>query len=540
MWYNVCMDFVNNVKKIGAIATFLACAWTTLAAEVKLVPKGTDDMTAAIQSAIRKATADKNGGTVVLKAGDYYLKSPVKTDIWVSNHDNPRPRQIFLPIEGVTNLTIRCAKGARFVADGEGICLALIDTKDVKIEGVAFDYARPFFSIWTLKDGRLTTDENEYPYDVDGGKIFTKGNGWRQRQAICEIFDKDTHAFCQQVWWDGSIDKVFAGYPDGTIAMTRNGYRPNPCVFLYRARNSVFENCGAYAAAGMGFLAQRSINILLDGWRTHDKRPIALQADATHFSNCRGHIKVINSTFEGMVDDAINVHSTSLKIIDKLSKKSIFCQYMHNQSVGFEVFREGETLRFIKGATLEPGAEMKVKRVRQCAHNLIELFFDEPIPAEYGVGDAVENADWQPRVTFAKNTVRNSSPRATLFTTPGKVVCTDNLFENVAGQPIYFAGDAWGWYESGATREAIIKRNTFRHCAFHSGYVMIQIEPVVHDLNAQQDPYHQNILIEDNTFEDFSKPLVWARSCANVVLKNNRIINGNDRLVLNKADVRKE
>lgn len=531
---------IDSLKRIGAIAGILTGVLTTCGAEVKLAPKGTADMTAALQAAIKKATADKKGGTVILKSGDYYLKSPVKTDIWVSNHDNPRPRQIFLPIEGVTNLTIRCAKGARFVADGEGICLALIDTKDVQFQGVAFDYARPFFSIWTLKDGKLTTDETEYPYTLEGGKIFTTGNGWRQRQAICEIFDKDTRAFRQQVWWDGSIDKVFEGHPDGTIAMTRNGYRPNPCVFLYRARNSVFKDCGAYSAAGMGFLAQRSMNILLDGWKTHGERPIALQADATHFSNCRGHIKVVNSTFEGMVDDAINVHSTSLKIINKSSETSIFCQYMHNQSIGFEVFRPGETLRFIKGATLEPGAELKVRRVRVCAPNLIELFFAEPIPAAYDVGDAVENADFQPRVTFSKNVVRNSSPRATLFTTPKKVVCEDNLFENVAGQPIYFAGDAWGWYESGATREAVIKGNTFRHCAFKSGLAMIQIEPVVHDLEAQQTPYHQNIRIEGNTFEDFSKPLVWARSCANVVLKDNRVINGNDRLVLNKADVRKE
>lgn len=529
-----------ELKMIAAAAVGCAWIWTATAAEVKLAPKGTEDMTAAIQAAIKKVTADKKGGTITLKAGDYHLKSPVKSDIWVSNHDNPRPRQIFLPITGVTNLTIRCQKGARFVADGEGVCLALIDTKNVKIEGVAFDYARPFFSIWTLKDGKLTTDENEYPYEVQDGKIFTKGNGWRQRQAICEIFDKDTHEFRQQVWWDGSIERVFGGHPDGTIAMTRNGYRPNPCVFLYRARNSVFKNCGAYAAAGMGFLAQRSDNILLDGWKTHGKRPIALQADATHFSNCRGHVKVINSTFEGMVDDAINVHSTSLKIIDKSSPTSIFCQYMHNQSVGFEVFRPGETLRFIKGATLEPGAEMKVKMIRQCAYNLIEIFFDQPIPSEYGVGDAVENADWQPRVTFSKNVVRNSSPRATLFTTPGKVVCENNLFENVAGQPIYFAGDAWGWYESGATRDAVIRGNTFRNCASKSGYAMIQIEPVVHDLAAQKEPYHRNILVENNTFENFAKPLVWARSCANVVLKNNRIVNGNDRMILNKADVRKE
>ena len=506
-------------------------------AEYRLAPKGAEDMTSAILEAIEKVKAAK-GGTIVLKDGDYYLRAPIKSDIWVSNHDNPRPRQIFLPITGVTNLTIRAEKGARLLADGEGICLALIDTKDVKIEGVACDYVRPFFSIWTLKDGKLVGNEKDYPYELKGQTIFAKGTGWQEKQIICELFDKDTLMFRGSSWWNGSIDRVFGGHPDGTIAMTRSPYRPNPCVFLSRARNSVFINCGAYASAGMGFLAQRSENVLLDGWRTRGERPIALQADATHFSNCRGHVKVVNSTFEGMVDDAINVHSTSLKIVEKPEASTLVCQYMHRQSVGFEVFLPGETLRFIKGATLEPGTEIKVTEAKMLAHNKVEIRLAEPVPEAYGVGDAVENADWQPRVTFSKNTVRNSSPRATLFTTPGKVVCEDNVFENVAGQPIYFAGDAWDWYESGASREVIVRGNTFRHCGFKSGRGMIQIEPAVHDLNAQQERYHRNILIEDNLFEDFTLPLVWARSAENVRLKNNRIVNGNDKMVLDHADVK--
>lgn len=127
-----------------------------------------------------------------------------------------------------------------------------------------------------------------------------------------------------------------------------------------------------------------------------------------------------------------------------------------------------------------------------------------------------------------------------MFTTPGKVVCSDNLFENVAGQPIYFAGDAWDWYESGASRDVVVSGNTFRNCAFKSGRAMIEIDPAVKDIESQQRGYHQNILIENNTFENFTKPLVWAKSCENVVLKNNRIVNGNNRIERIKADVRFE
>lgn len=59
---------------------------------------------------------------------------------------------------------------------------------------------------------------------------------------------------------------------------------------------------------------------------------------------------------------------------------------------------------------------------------------------------------------------------------------------------------------------------------------------------AQQVRYHQNIHEENNTFEDVTLPLVWARSASNVVLRNNRIVNGNAKVVIdrNRAEVKVE
>ena len=533
----------RKMSSMKGIVLFALCLINiSLFAEVKitLAPNGGADMTAKFMAAVEKARKAQKT-TILLKPGEYHFSSPVKSEVWVSNHDNPRPRNIFLPIQGVTNLSVRCYDGtARFVCDGNGIALALIDTKHVIFEGVAFDYVRPFFSIHHLKNGKLELDQENFPSKVENGTLFSVGRDWKEKQIICEMFDKDTRQFREAKWWNGSIDHVFAGHPDGTIAMTRNAFRPNPCVFLYRAEVTGFKRCGAYAAAGMGFIAQRSKDIILEEWRTRGERPLALQADATHFSNCRGKIIVSDGVFEGMVDDAINVHSTSLKIIEKKGADTIVCRYVHKQSVGFETFLAGETLRFIKGATFEPGDEVKVVSAKMLSFNTVELKLATKVPEKYGVGDAVENADWQPAVVFMKNTVRNSNPRATLFTTPKKVLCEDNLFENVAGQPIYFAGDAWNWYESGASRNVIVKGNTFRHCGFKSGLGMIQIEPAVHDLNAQKEPYHRNILVEDNVFEDFKLPLVWARSAENVRLRSNKIVNGNTNMKLFKADVKIE
>ena len=48
------------------------------------------------------------------------------------------------------------------------------------------------------------------------------GTGWQEKRIICELFDKDTRMFRGSSWWNGAIDRVFGGHPDGTIAMTRS------------------------------------------------------------------------------------------------------------------------------------------------------------------------------------------------------------------------------------------------------------------------------------------------------------------------------
>ena len=517
---------------IGLAAGMLASG---AAAEFRIAPDGTNDMTRTVMSAVDRVRAD-GGGRIVFAPGDWHFASPQKCPYYVSNHDNPMPRNVFLPMTNLVGVTFE-SDGARFVCHGEGIAFALIDTRDVTVRGLAFDYARPYFTEWMLRNGRLTaTDSRQYPYEIDAkGKLVTVGPGWREEQHLAAFFDATTRAFLGREWWDGKADHDFSKFPDGSVVVTRNAYRPNPCVFLYRAKDTVFRACGAYSSAGMGLIAQRSEAVTVVGWKTRGTRFTGLQADATHFSNCRGQIAVTDSLFEGMVDDAINVHSTSLRIVEKKGARTIVCQYMHKQSVGFEVFLPGETLRFIKGATLEPGIEVRVEAVKTLAFDRIELTLEAEVPSAYGAGDAVENADWQPSVDFSRNTVRNCSPRATLFTTPGRIVCASNVFSHVAGQPIYFAGDAWDWYESGACRDVTVRGNVFDHCAEISGKGMIQIGPAVHDLDAQKERYHRNILVEDNVFSNFTKPLVFGQSVDNLVLRNNRIVNGSTNIVLKGA-----
>ena len=226
------------------------------------------------------------------------------------------------------------------------------------------------------------------------------------------------------------------------------------------------------------------------------------------------------------MDDALNVHSTSMGIVAKPSANSIRCRYMHSQAIGFGVFVPGDAIRFIAGKTLENGFVGRVKSVETHDEREITLTLEEPIPAEYGIGDAVENADWQCAVMFRNNTVANNRARGVLFTTPHRIVCEGNFFDHVSGSAILFAGDAQGWYESGACEDVIIRKNRFRDCltsVFQYCDGLVSIHPEVKDLKGQKRRYHRNIIIEDNDIETFDIPFLYALSAENVTWRNNRV-----------------
>ncbi len=524
--------------------------------EIALAPTGANDRAGDVLAAVDRVRA-AGGGEIRLAPGAYHFRTATKMSFYVSNHDNPLPRNVFLPVTHVTNLVLRCDGRAELVFHGEGIALGLQDTENVTLRGLGIDWARPYFSearFVRFDGGRpvLSFDPKRFPMRLDAkGGLVAVGEGWEYEPKLAQAFDARDRAYKGGAWFSGRADSLGAGvyrldadwtgkFPRplaaGDAVVVRSGWRPNPAVHLYRARDTVLEDCVVRAAAGMGLIAQRSENVTVRGTgraadrtagafaRAETGRMTSLQADATHFSNCRGRIVVENCLFEGMVDDAINVHSTCLQVEAMPSPTEIRCRYRHSQSVGFEVFLPGERLRGIRGRTLEPADEtVVVTEVRTLAPDLVDLTLSAPLPDGLGVGDAVENADGQPSVTFRRNIVRNSSPRATLFTTPGRVVCEENLFDHVAAQAVHLSADAWDWYESGACEDVTIRRNVFRDCLLVRGKGVIQIDPNVKDLKAQRRRYHRNVVVEENVFEQARGPLLYARSVSNLVWRANRV-----------------
>ena len=518
--------------------------WTDLSFE----PRGDEDRTAEVLAAV------KSGATLRFAKGEYHFRSPTKLYYYISNHDNPQPHSVFLPILNVKDMTMR-GDGAVFVFHGSGIGMTLMDTQRVTVKGVAFEWARPPFSEARVVafDGKgvvLKPDPVRFPLSVEKGRLIAVGEGWKNHVPIIEAFTGDTLDPIMGINGMGRASELGDGtirvemgrwrmarpLRPGDIALMRSGYRPSPGISLCRAHDTLMEDCSWHGGDGMGLVAQRCENVTLRGSGKASDRTsgafarkgggyaTALQADATHFSNCKGCVLVENCFFEATVDDAINVHSTALRIESVPKPDTLVCRYMHGQSTGFEVFLPGERLRFIKASTLEPGFETVVKSARITDHRHAIITLAEPMPERYAPGDAVENADWQPAVVFRNNIVHKICARAVLLTTPGKAIIEGNLFDRASSQVIQLEGDASGWYESGACRDVTIRNNVFRNCAYLHGEGIIQIRPNLRDIKSQKERYHRNIVIERNRFETPRIPLLRACSVSNLVWRDNEVI----------------
>lgn len=478
---------------------------------------------------------------------------------YLSNHDQSPCHRVIHSIVGQTNV-IYDAQGALEEIRGEAIAFLIRDSENVILRNVRIDWFRPCMTearIVAFDRGEtvVSIDQNRFPVTVRDRRLLMVGEGWTNEVFSATLFRGGTHeqiARAGDIFYrgfayerpDGTFSLLFdfsssgEGAEVGDVVVLRPKHRPNPAIVVYDSKNTVLEDVIVHDAYGMALIAQRAENVTWRGTKTVEDKVSGVfprsgsyastHADASHFSNVKGKVVVENCWFEGMMDDAINVHSTCLSITNIIAPNRFVVRYMHHQAFGFGVFRTGDRLRFVRGRTLENGPECRIVGVKNLNERDVELTLAERIPNGWGVGDVVENADYQCEVVFRGNMVCNNRARGSLFTTPRPVLIESNRFVRVTGSAILFAGDAYYWYESGACQDVLIRGNVFSNCctaASKYGYSqgLISFYPIVADLDAQTRYYHKNISIEDNEIYSFDIPFLYATSVEDFRWRNNRV-----------------
>ncbi|WP_317170638.1 alpha-1,3-galactosidase-related protein [Sphingobacterium litopenaei] len=497
---------------------------------------------------------------------DFHPENALKKVYYISNHDQDNPKTVGLALENLKNVSID-GEGADFIFHGRMLPIALIGNENLTLKNIHIDFKQPQICQVkilenNIEEGTITFETAPWvTYTIKDSVFYNTGKDWQLRPSAGIVFEEKTKRIVYNTSdiavGTGKVVELSKGVikslnwknsklKAGMVIAMRTWQRPNPGIFLHKGKNIKLNNVTVHYSEGMGLLAQLSEDIYLDGFNVSlrgdkDPRYFTAQADATHFSSCKGVIISNNGLYENMMDDAINIHGTYLKAIKKLNDNTLIAKYMHGQAYGFDWGYVGDSVQFVQSKTMEligkPNSISSIEIISEKPEDPIRQFkitfsknLDSQIdPALMDIG--LENFTWTPKVEFAHNTIRNNRARGALFSTPQKTVVTNNLFDHTSGTAILLCGDCNGWYETGSTRDILIKNNVFINALtnqFQFTNAVISIYPEIPDLKNQQKYFHSGIKIQNNTFKTFDKPLLYAKSVDGIIFSNNKITTNSD------------
>lgn len=507
--------------------------------------------------------------TISFPKGTYhfYQERALEKELYISNHDQDNPKRVAFLLENLENSTID-GNGSIFIFHGTQIPFVIKNCKNITLKNFSIDFELPHLRQLTIVEVDKKNDTSIaeiYPkgnYTIENDKLLLVGADYKLSPQWVMAFDDTKRLSYKRADVDFNTKKVIEIRPNvlkiegwsqnkwtkvGERFALRTYNRPTPGIVIDYCKDTYIDNVKVHYAWGMGLLAQMSENITLNKFQVAlkdtDSRFFTTQADATHFSACKGIIKSENGLYEGMADDAINVHGTYLKVIERVDNHTLKAKYMHPQAWGFLWGEVGDSVQFVKSKTMElVGTKTytiksisAVDKPTDFGAKIYQIAFETPIPEEINETESygIENLTWTPEVLFKNNIIRNNRARGALFSTPKKVVCEDNLFDHTHGTAILLCGDCNGWYETGACKKVLIRNNTFIN-ALTANYqftnAVISIYPEIPDLASQSNYFHSGITIEGNTFHTFDAPILYAKSVDGLIFKNNKVIKNNQYL----------
>jgi hypothetical protein len=465
-----------------------------------------------------------------------------------------------ITIRNLKNLTID-GQGAEFIMHGRTAPFTIDNCENITLTNFAIDWDRPMatqgeFVKVTDDYVDLKIDKAQYHYEIEKGKVFYIGKGWKT--DICkdnEMFEKAsgkiipcTHDNSAGNFFNGKATEIVPGTirfsgpfkwerkPEVSDIITMyHGIYVVSTFNFDKCKDVKMKNVTIYHGGSMGVIATSTENISIDKVdiiaRASKGRLFSNMADGFHLKGCKGLIKIENSEYNGGGDDYINVHNMYCLVNDIINKNTL-----EVLSLKGTFFAPGDKVWFVNHKTGQRAAMGKVKSISlgkgSFYTGVLRIEFEENLPEFIGEDDAIESAEWLAEVEIRNNKIlkrhRATGIRAT---TPKRVVIENNYF-NTAGTAILIEGDFQFWLESGAVENLVIQNNVFDDCLtsgsqfggkWEWGEAVITITPSFRPTSETGLTYHRNIIIKNNQFKFFDFPVLRARSVDNLQFTGNTL-----------------
>lgn len=491
-------------------------------------------------------------------AGDYHFYPDYAEEIllYIPNHDEDGLKRVAFNLTGYSGLQI-CGEEAHFIFHADILPFLVRQCRDIRVEGISIDYARPGYSQGIIrrvaeKTMEIEIDPKEFPWHVRGDRVYFYGENYCHELERWMEIDQETEgpvygltdrtfnlndageeAHFEQL--ETNLLKVCLGKKEkgfekasrpGNYLILRHHPRNCPAIFVEGSSQIQLVNIQIYHALAMGVIACRSENLLLEKveiCRHPDKRHIfTTEADGLHFVLCRGFIKIRKCLCENQLDDAVNIHGIYGRVGEVFEDGSFLVELVHHQQKGVTLIEAGESFQIVRHDTMLPFIKRTARRAERWNKDYFRVWPDEPIP-QIEAGQALENLNWMPEVEIDDCTFRNNRARGILCTTGKQALIRNNYF-HVPGAALLMEGDASGWFESGASGGVVLENNVFDCCAYvpEWGKAPVQLTPSA-KVYEEQKAYHARLEVRNNDFYVTDERLVYGENLGELVWEGNRL-----------------
>ena len=484
-------------------------------------------------------------------AAEYHVYAKDTVEVCDSRYEAMRggaveePFNVFALIKNKKNVTLDFC-GATLVMHGKIQPFLIDGCENITIKNCNVTYDRPMYTEALITEvtpsyARLKLNER-CTCRIEGDQLIPYGTGWENRRlnyrgVFFQMFDPVTRKGCgitlaavgtpfiKDETFPYEIDhftaeadgdtvllkgKMREEYQVGRLLVIEHEGRTFSNLFAIDTKDLTLENYRILSGEGMGLLLYRVENVLLDRFLlTHDEKSpciIANGADAVHSFGTSGEFVIRNSVFEGMIDDAINIHS-NFRLMDRVCENVIYTKRASAEKQAQRLYRVGDEIAIYRGQTMEETAKYTIKEIEIIDGELAKFTVDRPVGA-HECGDMIESLSANCNVTI-EDCVFGKANTHLRLQTRGKFVirnCETEL-------PFLLTGDATYWFESGPITDL-----TVENCHFIGERARISIVSEV-ATTAAAPYYHKNVKILNNVFE--SDVPLEARDADGIVFRDN-------------------
>ena len=458
-------------------------------------------------------------------------------------------------LSGMKNLEID-GDGSLFLFKGYVCPFYVKDARNIALHDFRIDYERTFHSEGHIVD--ITNEyidlqfSEEYPYEItsDSRLRTIDDEGVEYPWYYLLEFNPqrmETEWKVSDQWLGSSLRAEELGdrtvrlyHPDlkgrvGNVMNLGMARRKVPCITVSDSRHVDLQHITIYHAGGMGVIAQRSRDLLLDSIVVEPApgkdRVVSAAADATHFVNCSGYIRMYNCRFVNQTDDASNIHGVYYRVAELQPAEAEPRQRTHALKVelandaqyGFDYLRRGMKVEFVDAGNLETYATAKVKTARMLDDNHVLVVLASALPDSLKTGHAIAGCSEYPDVHIRGCYFGQNRARGLLLGSRARMLIEGNTFHN-GGPALLFEGDARYWFEQAGVRDVIIRDNLFDNCYYgHWGRGIISVGTGLDGDKMSVCRYNRNVTITGNTFRLIQKPILSLYCMDGLVFKDNTI-----------------